>query len=211
MSGRNPEVDTYIANAAPFAQPILERIRELFHRASPEIEETIKWGAPSFDHQGIVGNMAAFKAHVNAGFWKGEELEELADRFTAVGKTGMRMLRLTSVDDLPPEDLMLRAIAQAVRLNQEGTKPAARPEKKKQQRTKVELPPVPDDLAAALAENDAARATFEGFSPSNKKEYILWLTEAKREATRTKRLAQAIEWMAGGKPKDWRYMKAWRS
>jgi uncharacterized protein YdeI (YjbR/CyaY-like superfamily) len=67
---------------------------------------------------------------------------------------------------------------------------------------------VPADLAAALRRNRKARASFEAFSPSHRREYIEWITEAKREETREKRLATTIEWLEEGKPRHWKYLKS---
>jgi uncharacterized protein YdeI (YjbR/CyaY-like superfamily) len=68
---------------------------------------------------------------------------------------------------------------------------------------------VPDDLAAALAlkKNAKARRTFEAFSPSHRREYVEWITEARREETRAKRLATTLDWLAAGKPLHWKYEK----
>ena len=67
---------------------------------------------------------------------------------------------------------------------------------------------VPEDLTAALKKNARARATFEGFSPSHKREYVEWIVEAKRDETRKRRLATAVEWMSQGKTHHWRYERA---
>jgi uncharacterized protein YdeI (YjbR/CyaY-like superfamily) len=64
---------------------------------------------------------------------------------------------------------------------------------------------VPQDLKSALARNAKARAAFEGFSPSHRREYVEWIEDAKRDDTRRKRLATAIEWMGEGKPRNWKY------
>ena len=192
MGKRSVDVDRYISRAAEFARPILEKIRAAFHKAHPEIDETMKWSVPHFDYKGPVGNMAAFKEHVRYGFWKGQLID-------APGVGGERVTKTT---DLPSERELVRIIREAVRLNEEGIKVARTPSKKAA--TPLE---VPDDLAAALKKNAKARATFEGFSPSHKREYVEWIVEAKQEATRQKRLAQAIEWLSEGKPRNWKYMK----
>ena len=67
--------------------------------------------------------------------------------------------------------------------------------------------PVPRDLATALAKSRKAGATFSAFPPGQRREYIEWLEEAKTETTRARRLGQAIEWMAEGKSRNWKYMK----
>jgi uncharacterized protein YdeI (YjbR/CyaY-like superfamily) len=189
MASKSPEVDAYIAKAAPFARPILEQIRAAFHKADPQIEESIKWGVPNFEHDGIVGNMAAFKQHVNWGFWKASLMS---------GKTPLRE-KIADVSELPPEKKMLALIREAVQLNAGGVK-AARPARKAP--APVETPA---DLLAALKRDKRALAAFEAFPPSHKREYIQWIVEAKQEATRAKRIAQAVEWIAEGKSRNWKY------
>jgi uncharacterized protein YdeI (YjbR/CyaY-like superfamily) len=200
MPKRSPEVDAYIAKAAPFAQPILEKIREAFHAASPKIEETMKWSVPHFEYKGIVGSMAAFKQHVGWGFWKARLMKDPAG---ILNGTGMGGARVENVKDLPPKKVLVEYVREAVQLNEEGKKV----EGTRSMRRPAKPAEVPDDLAAALAKNKKARATFDQFSPSHRKEYIEWIAEAKQEATRSKRLAQAIEWMAEGKARHWKYMK----
>ena len=194
------KVDAYIAKAAPFAQPILKKLRALFHKACPQIEETIKWGVPHFDYKGVVAGMAAFKNHASFGFWKGKLLSDPLKLFQGVGNGAMGGLRLHSVKDLPSDQDLLEYIREAVRLNDEGIK-APRPK-----RAAKKPATVPPDLRAALKTNKKALATFEAFSPSHKREYVEWITEAKQDATRAKRLATTIEWLAEGKPRNWKYM-----
>jgi len=193
MKNRSPEVDRYIEEAAPFAQPILRRLRDAFHKADPRIEETMKWSMPFFEYKGIVGNMAAFKAHVGWGFWKARLMN---------GEPGINREKVTDLSELPPEKELIASIREAVRLNEEGVK-VERPSRA----AKPKVIEVPADLAAALKKNAAARATFEKFPPSHKRDYVDWITEAKQDATRQKRLATAIEWMAEGKSRHWKYAK----
>lgn len=200
-----PEVDTYIDNAAEFAPPILRQLRRLFHQACPEIQETIKWGSPFFEYRGIVGNMSAFRGHVSYGFWKASLMRDPAGLFEDPRDRGMAVLKATSLDDLPSEELLVEYIREAVELNEMGVKtPRKNPGRSSGQ------PVVPDDLSLALRQNDQALQNFDGFSPSQRKEYGEWVTGAKRQATRAKRLATAIEWLAEGKPRNWKYMKTWR-
>jgi uncharacterized protein YdeI (YjbR/CyaY-like superfamily) len=203
MQSRSAEVDDYIARAAEFARPILKKIRSLFHKACPEIQETIKWGFPHFEYKGIVAGMAAFKRHAAFGFWKAKLLADADGLFADRGKSASKMAKLTELRDLPPDEVFLGFIRQAVALNERGVKVP-----KKAPRRKPELV-VPDDLALALKKNKKARATFKGFSPSNRRDYVEWITEARLSETRTRRLATAIEWMAEGKPRNWKYMKKW--
>ena len=189
----DPRIDAYIANAAPFAQPILTRLREIVHAALPGAEETIKWGMPHFMIGGKnVAGMAAFKAHcaftVHGEGRGGSE---------GMGQHG----KLTSVADIPPEaDLAAKLNDAVARIETAGS---AAPKRAKSA-PKAEIA-VPDDFAAALASNPRAEATLEGFAPSHRREYLEWITEAKREETRAKRIAQAVEWLAEGKKRNWKY------
>ena len=194
MGKKDPRVDAYIAKSADFAKPILKRLRELVHKGCPGVEETIKWGMPAFDYHGILGGMAAFKAHCAFNLWKGSLLG--ADNRDAMGQFG----RITSLSDLPKDSVLVGYVREAARLNQEGVKA---PRKPREPKKPVETPP---DLASALKKNAKARATYDAFSPSHKREYVEWITEAKTEETRKKRLGTAIEWMSEGKPRMWKYM-----
>jgi uncharacterized protein YdeI (YjbR/CyaY-like superfamily) len=196
MRKNDPRIDAYIAKSAPFARPILKHLRELVHKGCPGVEETVKWSAPHFDyHGGPLAGMAAFKAHCAFGFWKGSLIVPVSS--DAMGQFG----RITSLADLPADRVMIGYVRKAVRLNEEGVKV---PRLVKHPRKDIPMPP---DLTAALKKNAKARATFDGFSPSHKREYLEWITEAKGEETRKKRLGTAIEWMAEGKPRNWKYMK----
>lgn len=196
---RNAAVDAYIAKAAPFARPIMAKLRRLFHKACPQIEEKIKWGCPSFEYKGMVGGFAAFKKHVSWGFWKASLLNDPNGALKSTASSPMGGGSPTSVRELPPDDVLLDLIRQAVQLNLDGVK-LARP--KNAGRAPPETPP---DLAAALKKNARARATYHAFSPSHQREYVEWITEAKRPETRTRRLAQTIEWLAEGKSRNWKY------
>jgi len=204
-SNNSKKVDLYIENSRPFARPILEKIRGLMHASSPHLEETIKWSCPHFEHKGIVAQMAAFNAHVRFSFWKGALMASAESVLTPIGeKTQMGALKLRSVDDLPADDLFKALVLEAIALNEEGVNTPTRGKTKK-----VEID-VPDWLMDAISINEQAFMTFNEFSPSNRREYVEWVLEAKREATKQSRLAQAIEWMAQGKPRNWKYMDKWR-
>ena len=194
---REPRIDAYIASAAPFARPILTRVRELVHEACPAVEESIKWGMPSFSHAGgILCGMAAFKRHASFGFWKHALVVGEGEPRDGMGSYG----KMTSLADLPPDRTLLAHIRKAVKLNEDGGKaPTTRKSAPKPP------PQAPDDLTAALAGNQAAKSVFDAFPPGCKREYIEWIVEAKRPETRAKRLAQAIEWMAEGKRRNWKY------
>ena len=194
---RDPRIDSYVARQADFARPILEHLREAVHAACPQCEETLKWSMPTFMYKGaILASMAAFKAHATFGFWKGSlVIGDGEEQKSAMGQFG----RLASLDDLPSTAVLDALIRKAMALADAGTK-VKRPVK----HPKPELE-TPADLDAALDSNPAARATFEAFPPSCRRDYVEWIVEAKREETRSKRLAQAVEWMAEGKKRHWKY------
>lgn len=202
MAQRDPRIDAYIAKSAEFARPILEHIRAVVHAACPEVEETMKWSFPHFQYKGMLCSMAAFKEHCAFGFWKGSLVVERAsgdaDGDTSMGQFG----RITKLSDLPSKKVLTGYIKEAMKLNEAGVKSPSRSKPKEPK----PAPVVPDDLSAALAKHPAASATFETFSPGHRREYIEWITEAKTEATRTRRLETAIEWMVEGKPRNWKYM-----
>lgn len=194
-------VDVYIAGSADFARPVLERIRRAYHKACPQIEEEIKWGVPHFARRGMVGGMAAFKQHVSFGFWKSRLMKDPHGLFTTGPKASMCVIKVAGVSDLPPERVLVQYIKAAVVLNEQGVKEThAKTVPKKPAKA-------PADLAAALKRDKKAGATFEAFSPSRRREYIEWITEAKRDETRQKRLKTAVEWMSEGKPRNWKYMR----
>lgn len=201
MGRKDPRIDKYIAGSAEFAQPILSHLRELVHAGCPGVEETLKWGMPSFLYKGILCGMAAFKQHCTFGFWKHELLfgNDRQARKLAAGAMGS-FGRLTKRADLPSDAELMRLIKEAVRLNDEGVKRATKPKPKANRELTV-----PDCLTTALRKNKKARATFEGFSYSHKKEYVEWITEAKREDTRERRIATTIAWLSKGKARNWKY------
>jgi uncharacterized protein YdeI (YjbR/CyaY-like superfamily) len=200
---RDPRIDSYIKASAPFAQPILKHLRELVHTAVPRVTETIKWSMPHFEYAGaLLCGMAAFKAHCTFGFWH-QGMERLtraagARQEVAMGSFG----RITRLEDLPPDRPMLRLIREAAKLNESGT-PGRPRAATKSVRKELEIPP---ELTAALKKNTRAAKTFDAFSPSHRKEYVQWITEAKRDETRRQRLATTLEWLADGKPRHWKYL-----
>lgn len=198
MPTLNPKIDAYIEKSADFAKPILSHLRTIVHQACPDVEESMKWSFPNFLYKGILCNMAAFKAHCAFGFWKSSLIVKNNGKAEkAMGQFG----RITNVADLPSKKVLVALIAEAMRLNDEGVPSPTR----SKPRMKKEVV-VPDDLSASLAKNRKARATFEKFSPGHKREYVEWITEAKTEATRAKRLTTTLEWLAEGKPRNWKYM-----
>ena len=203
--GKDKRVDTYIAKAQPFAKPILKKLRELIHKGNPEVQETIKWGMPFFDYEGPFCNFASFKEHATFGFWKYKLIKDPKGYLQNVSNKGGDAMgnlgRITSLKDLPPDKVFIDFVKQAKKINDEGIKLPSKPKK-----PKAELV-IPDYLIKALKKNKKAFDTFNNFSYSHKKEYVEWITEAKTEETRNKRIETAIEWMCEGKSRNWKYKK----
>ena len=197
MPKRDARVDAYIAKSQEFARPILNHIRKLVLEACPEAEETLKWSFPNFLYKGMLCSMAAFKNHCSFGFWK---RRLIFDKKSSARKGMGQFGRITSISDLPPKKILIGYMKEAVRLNEEGIKVP----KAKRRRQKVLA--IPDSLKEAMKKNKKASATFEEFSYTHKKEYVDWITEAKREETRDQRLATAIKWLAEGKSRHWKYV-----
>ena len=197
MPKTDPRIDAYIEKSQDFAKPILNHLRELVHSSCPGVEETMKWSFPHFDYKGILCNMAAFKNYCVFGFWKVSLLSDphkILSPETAMGHIG----HIKSLKDLPSDKILKEYIKEAAKLNEDGVKLPPRSSTKKE----VE---VPDYFMKALKKNKNALKTFENFSPSHKREYIEWITEAKREETRDKRIETALEWLADGKGRNWKY------
>ncbi len=195
-------IDAYIAKSQPFARPILTHLRGLIHRTCPEVTETIKWGFPNFVYgDGILCSMASFKEHCALNFWKAKLMKDPILMLTARGESAMGHFgRITSVDDLPPDHVLVSYLREAMKLNEKALK-VPKPPKPKGERTLT----VPPYFLKAVKRNAKAFETFSAFPYSHKKEYVQWVDEAKTEETREKRLATTIEWLTEGKSRNWKY------
>ncbi len=199
-SKKDARIDAYITKSAAFAQPILKRLRSLVHAECPDVEEAIKWGMPSFLLNGkILCGMAAFKAHATFGFWHRGMEKMLAKEFGKTSDAMGHMGHITSPNDLPPDADLRRYLRRASELMTSGLPARPKPKPKPAR-------PTPSDLAAAMKKNAKAAKTWGNFAPSHKREYIEWITEAKRAETRATRLATTLEWLAAGKQRNWKYM-----
>ncbi len=194
MASIDPRVDAYIERSAEFAQPILRFLRETVHAACSEAEETLKWGMPTFMYHGILCSMAAFKQHATFGFWSNEVVVGAAADGSAMGQFG----RISHCRDLPTKKVLIGYVRAAMKLNAAGVKPARAPPRP--------AADVPDDLAVALKKQRKAAQVFAAFTDSQRREYIEWIVAAKRAETRQRRLDQAIDWIAEGKQRNWKYM-----
>lgn len=193
---REPRIDAYIANAPPFARPILEKVRDRVHDVVPDVEEAMKWSAPGFTLDGkILLIMASFKAHAALNFWRGQEIGDGSPKAGAMGQFG----RLTSVEDLPPDAELDALIREAAELSKKAPVP------RKNKHAPKPAPELHPEFAAALAKAPKAKAVLDGFPPSAQRDYFEWISEAKQDATRQKRIATAVEWLTEGKRRHWRY------
>ncbi|MGZ3901385.1 MAG: YdeI/OmpD-associated family protein [Bacteroidia bacterium] len=204
MATKDKRIDAYIAKSADFAKPILKHFRDLVHKGCPEVEETMKWSFPHFDYKGsMMCSMASFKNHCAISFWKAslmsdsKALIQKAKSEEAMGHLG----RITSLMDLPKDATLVKYIKEAKKLNDEGIKLAQKP------KSVIKEVGVPDYFMNAVKKNKKALKTFEGFSNSKKKEYVMWVTEAKTEETRMSRLKTSVEWISEGKARNWKYEK----
>ncbi len=202
MANKDERVDAYIAKAAAFAQPILRELRATAHQAAPNLEETIKWSCPHFLYKGkILCSMAAFKQHCAFHIWHGGQVVDAKDNKSdeAMGQFG----RIASVKDLPSKKAIGGYLKKAMELIDSGAKRSYAEKPKPEKKELV----IPDYFTAALKKNKKAQAAFEAFSYSNRKEYLEWITEAKTEETRHRRIATTLEWLAEGKSRNWKYEK----
>jgi uncharacterized protein YdeI (YjbR/CyaY-like superfamily) len=197
MGKKDARVDAYIAKAAPFAKPILNRFRKAVHAGCPDVTETLKWSVPHFDHKGVLGGMAAFKAHCRVGFWKHALLTSAPKN-----KRSGPMASVATLADMPDERTLAKMAKEAATLNEAGVKV------KRAVKAPKPAPKAPPYLLAALKANRKAHAAWQAFSPSAQREYVEWMTGAKSEATRDRRLETAVGWIAEGKGRNWKYQTA---
>jgi uncharacterized protein YdeI (YjbR/CyaY-like superfamily) len=196
-----PQIDIYIANAVEYARPLLIHLRQLVHSACPDTEEKIKWGFPHFDYKGPMCSMAAFKQHCAFTFWKGDLLSDPNNVLDKARTESMGQLgKLTTLADLPPDDILIGLIKEAMKLNEAGVKLPQKPKSAEKKELQI-----PGWFSDALKTNHLALENFAKFSYSHKKEYVDWVTEAKREETRTERMKKTLGLLAEGKSRNWKY------
>lgn len=203
MKKKDIKIDSYISKSQDFAKPILTHFRKIVHKAVPKVEENIKWGFPNFDYKGPFCGMAAFKQHCSFGLWKASLINDKYNILQTKDRTAMGNFgKVRSLNDLPDDKILIEYLKEAAKLNDKGIKL----EKKKTHNVKKELE-IPEYFINLLKKNKKALATFTAFSYSHKKEYVEWITEAKTEETRNKRIATTIEWLTEGKSRNWKYVK----
>lgn len=199
MASKDPRIDSYIVESAEFARPILTHLRKIIHQGCPEIVETIKWGSPFFDYHGLLCGFVAFKAHCSLLFWRDIDVDHFLPKTNTTGGGMGQFGKLTSLADLPKDVVLLACIRSAV---EQRDSPAS---KTKRVRQPAKAAPVPSDLKKALSGNAKAAETFKNFAPSHRREYIDWITDAKRPETRERRLQTTLKWLVEGKSQNWKY------
>jgi len=199
MGKKTKQVDAYIAKSPVWAQPILTSLRATVHEACPEVEEELKWSAPAFMYHGIMCGMVAFKNHCAFHFWKGDLV--MGEREPRGEGAAVQFGKFTSVKDLPSKKELHKYIKKAMEVNESGATLPTRSTKPKP------VLAMRGEAMTAIRKNKKALTTYEKFSPSHQREYIEWILDAKTDDTRNRRIAQAVEWMAEGKPRNWKYMR----
>lgn len=204
MKARDERISDYIARSAEFAQPILLHLRELIHDFCPDVEETMKWSMPFFLYRGkILCSFAAFKNHCSFGFWLHSEMSDPHRIFQRAEKGGMGSFgKITAPADLPKDEHLGAYILEAMNLIEGGAIPRELNPKYKKPAAEI-----PAELLALLDAEPTAKAVFEALPPSHQREYTNWISEAKREETKQRRLQQTIENLLEGKSKDWKYTR----
>ena len=201
----NPAVDAYIDNSEDFSKPVLEHWRRLIHKNCPNAEEAIKWGLPHFEYYGDnLCVMASYKNHCSFTFLKAELMTDPRLKESKDLKPIQRFLgKISKISDLPPDDKFIAMLKEAMQLNEKGI----RIKREKPEADKPRVLVTPDYLLAALVAKPKAREVFESKSNSFRKEYIVWITDAKTDETRQKRINEALEWIAEGKGRFWKHQK----
>lgn len=204
MSKKDKRIDAYLAKSADFAKPVLTHLRKHIHKTCPEVEETIKWGMPAFEYKGPFMGFAAFKKHCSVFFWKAALMKDSRILMGKETKSSMGNLgKISSIEDLPRDSILVRWIKEAMKLNDEGVK-FNRADKPKHKRAEYKMPA---EFQKELNKNKKAKSVFESFAPSHKREYLEWICEARTDVTRDKRIGTAIEWLSEGKSRNWKYQK----
>ncbi|PIQ20771.1 MAG: hypothetical protein COW65_13070 [Cytophagales bacterium CG18_big_fil_WC_8_21_14_2_50_42_9] len=174
------KVDAYLAQMPPFAQVICLKLRTLILQSDPDIKENWKWSAPVYEENGLICAYSAFKQHVRLSFFQGAYLADAAKILTeGENNATIRSIKFSDVSQID-EALLQQYIREAAQLTPAPTKKATR-----------ELV-IPLDFAQALEQNEPANEAFKNLSYTNRKEYVVWLEQAKKPETRVRRLQQAL-------------------
>lgn len=182
----NPEapalIDQGIAEMEPFAQIICKKLRKLILSADTAIIEDWKWG-PNYYLDGMVCGFWGFKKHVTLTFFQGALLKDKKKVLLEnPGNVHNRHMKFTDVKEVN-EKLIMEYLFEAIDNNRKGHKILE---------TKEKIVDVPEDVQKAFKKAKVL-AYFEGLAFTHRKEYVMWISDAKKEETRRKRITQAIE------------------
>lgn len=202
MSNHNKKVDEYIFKMADFAKPILTHLRQIIFETCPDVEEDIKWGIPHYAYKGDhLVMMAGFKQHCSFSLYKAELMKDkMIQESVKAGKKFGYMDKVKDLSELPDKKILAAYIKEAMELNSSGIS------KPKVVKEKVEVV-APKEFIEALEQDKIAFSIYESKSPSFRKNYIIWIADAKTDETRQKRIAQSLEWIREGKDRFWQSKK----
>ncbi len=198
MAKTSSQTDTWFQSLNDFAKPLCEKLRDIVHRAAPDLEEVMRWSVPCYKGKGLVCAIGAFKEHVNLHFFRGAELHDprglfLKDTDNAASRT-IQFRTAVELQPAPLRDLIQRA----VKLD------ASDSPKPKVKRAEI---PVPDALKKALAKNKVARQNFEALAPSHRREYNEWIAGAKQEETIQRRVEKTLAKLTASEGLNDKYRK----
>ena len=201
----NSAIDSYIANAADFAKPVMAHWRRLIHERCPDVTEVIKWGIPHFEYKNEnLFVFASYKNHCSFSFLKESLMTDPRLKSNKDLKPIQKFLgKVNKPEDLPPDEEFIGMLDEAMQLNEQGVKI----ERNKPANEKPKVLETPEYLLVALSAKPEAKEVYESKSNSFRKEYIVWITGAKTDETRQKRTSEALEWIAEGKGRFWKHQK----
>jgi hypothetical protein len=203
----NAQVTAYAAAMPAYAQPIFAHLRALIHTTCPDTDEAIKWSIPHFERDGdYLCIFAASPGHASFTFYKQQLMSDprLRDNLNLPAIKRF-MGRLTSLSDLPDDATLAAMLQEAADLNARGVR---LPDRAPKTPPVIDMPSaVATAVATALAANPAAQAVWDAKSAAWRKDYLVWITAAKTDPTRDARIAEALDWIADGKARFWKYQK----
>lgn len=190
---KTTDPDEWLERAPDFSRPGAAQLREWFLTWEPDLSEAVKWNNLCFSGRKLVAGIAACQKHLSIFFFRGIELADPSGLFTASseGNTSIRSVRLTSLEKLNPTALR-RLLHAAVELDAEPALPRV-------PKAPREPWPVPKFFADALKANRKAAAFFESLRPTYQREYLVWVSTAKRDETRDRRVAETLAALAKGR------------
>lgn len=182
------EVLKYIEQMPDFAQKICKKLRSIILKADPAIREDWKWG-PNYNCNGMVCGYGGFTQHVKFTFFNGSEMKDPKHIFNhCVNNEFSRSIKYTDVLQID-EKTLTSYIRESIEINKNGFKRIVK-------NKTVELP---EFLEKRIRKNKAAFTFFDNLSYGYKKDYVEWVTTAKREETRDERIEKLIKKCEMGK------------